>query len=104
MNDTERRRRGEVLEQEHEETEQPELFQVVLHNDDYTTMEFVVEVLESIFAKSPAEAYGVMMHVHQQGAGVAGMYPEEEAELKVGLVHEQARSAGYPLRATVEEA
>jgi ATP-dependent Clp protease adaptor protein ClpS len=103
MTDTERKHRGEVLEQEHEDTEQPALFRVVLHNDDYTTMEFVVEVLESIFGKSPAEAYGVMMHVHQRGAGVAGLYPYEEAERKVALVHEQARAAGYPLRATVEE-
>jgi len=103
MTDTERRYRGEVLEEGHQETDQPDLFRVVLHNDDYTTMEFVVEVLESIFGKSPAEAYGVMMHVHQQGLGVAGLYPFEEAEQKVALVHEQAMAAGYPLRATVEE-
>ena len=103
MADSEREQRGEVLEREHHETEQPELFRVVLHNDDYTTMEFVVEILEAVFDKSPAEAYGVMMHVHQRGAGVAGVYPQEAAEVKIAQVHDEAREAGYPLRATLEE-
>lgn len=104
MTDTERKHRGEVLEQEHEDTEQPALFRVVLHNDDYTTMEFVVHVLESIFDKGPAEAYRVMMEVHIRGRGVCGAYTWEEAETKVATVHELARSEGFPLRAGIEEA
>jgi ATP-dependent Clp protease adaptor protein ClpS len=85
-------------------TRRPQLFHVVLYNDDYTTMEFVVHVLESIFDKGPAEAYRVMMEVHTRGRGVCGAYIWEEAETKVATVHELARSEGYPLRAGIEEA
>jgi ATP-dependent Clp protease adaptor protein ClpS len=95
---------GEVLEKTREKTKKPELFKVVLHNDDYTTMQFVIEVLEGIFHKSPAEAYRIMMHVHTRGHGVCGAYPHEVAETKVSLVHEQARENGFPLRASLEEA
>ena len=103
MTDTERQRRGEVLEKTRRKTEQPRLFRVVLHNDDYTAMEFVVQILESIFGKSPAEAHRIMMQVHRRGTGIAGAYPHEVAETKVGRVHEEAREAGYPLRASLEE-
>ncbi len=103
MADTARRRRGEVLEQPKDETDQPQLVRVILLNDDYTTMEFVVQVLESIFERSPAEAYGIMMRVHQRGAGVAGVYSREVAEAKIADVHDEAGEAGYPLRATLEE-
>ena len=82
----------------------PTLFKVVLLNDDYTTMEFVIHVLESIFQKSPAEAYQIMMHVHVNGRGIAGTYPWEVAETKVDAVITQARGAGYPLKAVTEEA
>jgi len=82
----------------------PTLHKVVLLNDDYTTMEFVVHVLESVFQKSPAEAYRVMMAVHLNGKGIAGLYPWEVAETKVDLVMSLAREAGYPLRAVTEEA
>ncbi|MEE9293218.1 MAG: ATP-dependent Clp protease adaptor ClpS, partial [Acidobacteriota bacterium] len=85
-------------------TRDPEQFRVVLHNDDYTTMEFVIQVLESVFHKGPAEAYRIMMKVHTDGIGIAGIYPHEVAETKVDNVHEAARSQGYPLRASVEEA
>jgi ATP-dependent Clp protease adaptor protein ClpS len=81
----------------------PRLYRVLLHNDDYTTMEFVVEILETVFAKSPSEAYRIMMHVHQNGLGVCGAYPYEIAETKVALVHERARARGFPLRASMEE-
>ena len=87
-----------------EKTRRPELFHVVLYNDDYTTMEFVVHVLESIFDKGPAEAYRVMMEVHTRGRGICGAYTWEEAETKVATVHELARSEGFPLRAGIEEA
>ena len=82
----------------------PTLFKVVLLNDDYTTMEFVIHVLEGIFQKSPAEAYRIMMHVHLNGRGIAGVYPWEVAETKVDAVVTQARDAGYPLKAVTEEA
>jgi ATP-dependent Clp protease adaptor protein ClpS len=99
---TESERQGQVLEQPRDETRRPELYKVLLHNDDYTAMDFVVEILESVFSKSPAEAYRVMMHVHTAGIGVAGTYVHEVAETKVAAVHEAAREAGYPLRASLE--
>ena len=100
----ERKTDGEVLEKTRPTTKRPQLFKVVLHNDDYTTMEFVIEVLEKIFKKSPAEAFRIMMHVHTRGHGMCGAYPYEVAETKVGLVHDRAREQGYPLRASMEEA
>lgn len=103
MTDTQRDRRGEVLEKKREKTDQPRLFRVILHNDDYSTMDFVVQILESVFNKSPAEAYRIMMHVHTRGAGIAGVYSHEVAETKVALVHECASEAGYPLRASLEQ-
>jgi ATP-dependent Clp protease adaptor protein ClpS len=98
------KRQGGVLERTRPSAVQPRMYRVVLHNDDYTTMEFVVDVLETIFERSPAEAHGIMMRVHAQGSGVAGTYPFEVAETKVGLVHDRASVAGYPLRASVEDA
>jgi ATP-dependent Clp protease adaptor protein ClpS len=86
------------------EKKEPAQYKVVLLNDDYTTMEFVVQVLESVFQKSPAEAFRIMMHVHQNGRGIAGVYPWEVAETKVETVTSLARHAEFPLRATIEEA
>ena len=86
------------------EKKEPTLFKVVLLNDDYSTMEFVVQILEGVFQKSPAEAYQIMMHVHVNGRGIAGVYPWEVAETKVDTVIALARNAGYPLRAITEEA
>ena len=97
------KRRGGVLEKTRDLTKRPELYRVVLHNDDYTAMDFVVDILEAIFGKSPAEAYRVMMHVHQAGIGVAGVYTHEVAETKVAEVQGLAKEAGYPLRASFEE-
>ena len=102
MADTERRVDGEVLERTRQETKKPELFKVLLLNDDYTTMDFVVEILESVFNKAPAEAYRIMMAVHTQGQGLCGVYPYEVAETKVATVVELARDNGFPLRATME--
>ena len=82
---------------------EPNEYMVVLLNDDYTTMDFVVRVLESVFQKSPAEAYRVMMHVHVNGRGIAGIYPYEIAETKVDTVSTMARDEGFPLKATIEE-
>jgi len=94
---------GEVKERQRHKTQLPRLYRVILHNDDYTTMEFVVQVLEQVFKKSPAEAYGIMMHVHTRGVGVCGAYTHEVAETKLVTVHELAREAGFPLRASMEE-
>jgi ATP-dependent Clp protease adaptor protein ClpS len=102
MAETDRQAGGEVLERTKQETKKPELFKVLLLNDDYTTMDFVVEVLESVFNKAPAEAYRIMMAVHHQGQGLCGVYPFEVAETKVAAVIELARSHGFPLRASME--
>jgi ATP-dependent Clp protease adaptor protein ClpS len=82
----------------------PSLWHVVLINDDYTTMEFVVRTLEEIFDKGKAEAYRIMMEVHTRGRGVCGAYTFEVAETKVAAVHDLARDEGFPLRAGIEEA
>jgi ATP-dependent Clp protease adaptor protein ClpS len=83
--------------------QEPKQFKVVLLNDDYTTMEFVVSVLETVFQKSPAEAFKIMMSVHMNGRGIAGVYPWEVAETKVETVASLARGAGYQLKAVTEE-
>ena len=103
MAGTDRRTDGEILERTRQETKKPELFKVFLLNDDYTTMDFVIHVLEEVFQKSPAEAFRIMMQVHVNGRGIAGVYPWEVAETKVETVSTMARDAGYPLRAALEE-
>lgn len=80
----------------------PRRFKVVLFNDDYTPMEFVVAILEQVFGKSPAEATQIMLHVHRNGTGIAGVYIQEVAETKVVTVHRIAESRGHPLRAGTE--
>ena len=95
---------GAVKERAKTKSQDPTLYRVVLLNDDYTTMEFVVHVLETVFQKSPAEAYQIMMHVHVNGRGIAGVYPWEVAETKVETVTSMARHAEFPLRAQIEEA
>jgi ATP-dependent Clp protease adaptor protein ClpS len=102
MAGTEHQTGGEVLERTRQETKKPDLFKVLLLNDDYTTMDFVIEILENVFHKSPADAYRIMMAVHIQGQGLCGVYPFEVAETKVGTVVDLARSSGFPLRATME--
>ena len=102
MADTTRQTGGAVLERTADKTKEPPLFKVVLHNDHYTTMDFVVEVLELVFHKSPAEAHRIMMSVHIQGRGLCGVYPHEIAETRVAVVHDMARQRGFPLKASVE--
>jgi ATP-dependent Clp protease adaptor protein ClpS len=82
----------------------PPLFKVLMHNDDYTTMEFVVKVLETVFRRSAVEANRIMLNVHMQGVGVCGTYPFEVAETKVVRVHSLAREEGFPLKCSLEEA
>jgi ATP-dependent Clp protease adaptor protein ClpS len=95
---------GAVKERTDIKKQEPTLYKVVLLNDDYTPMDFVVHVLESLFQKSPAEAFRVMMQVHVNGRGIAGVYPWEVAETKADKVASLANEAGHPLRATIEEA
>ena len=95
---------GAVKERAENKTEEPKLYNVILLNDDYTTMEFVLQILETLFQKSPAEAYRIMMNVHRNGRGLAGVYTFEVAETKADQVAVLAAEAGYPLRATIEEA
>jgi ATP-dependent Clp protease adaptor protein ClpS len=104
MADEQRRTGDQVLERTKQQTQEPQLYKVILHNDDYTTMEFVVEILEGVFLKGPAEAFRIMMQVHVDGQGLCGTYPHEIAETKVATVHELARERGFPLRASIEEA
>lgn len=82
----------------------PPMHRVLLHNDDYTTMEFVVMVLQSVFHKSAAEATQIMLHIHRNGLGVAGVYSRDVAETKVALVEALARQHEFPLKCTSEEA
>lgn len=82
----------------------PPLYKVLLHNDDYTTMEFVVRVLESVFHKSNAEATQITLRVHRTGIGVAGVYGHEIAETKVAQVEALARKHEFPLLCSMEEA
>lgn len=80
----------------------PSLYKVLLHNDDYTTMEFVVLLLMTVFHHDQQAAHRIMMHVHQKGVGVAGIYPREVAEMKVQKTQALARSHEFPLECTME--
>ena len=86
------------------EVDVPPPFRVLMHNDDYTTMDFVVTVLEKIFFKSPEEATNIMLEVHRNGVGICGEYPHQIAESKVSKVHRMARERRLPLRCSIEQA
>jgi ATP-dependent Clp protease adaptor protein ClpS len=95
------RERG-VATQTRPKVTRPPRFKVILYNDDYTPMEFVVALLEQVFGKSPAAATELMLQIHRKGMGVAGVYVLEVAETKVATVHKLAEERGHPLRAGVE--
>jgi len=84
-------------------TKKPSMYKVLLLNDDYTPMEFVVHVLERFFRKSQEEATKIMLHVHQRGVGICGVYPYEVAESKVTQVVDFARKHQHPLQCTLEK-
>ncbi|RJQ50159.1 MAG: ATP-dependent Clp protease adaptor ClpS [Desulfobacteraceae bacterium] len=86
-----------------DDTDEPPIYKVLLHNDDYTTMEFVVEVLMHVFNKPVAEATRIMLNVHKQGVGLCGYYSYEIAETKVEAVHVLAVENGFPLKCTMEK-
>jgi ATP-dependent Clp protease adaptor protein ClpS len=97
-------REGGLVVKERVKTKKPKMWKVLVHNDDYTTMEFVVWVLVTVFHHSPEEAARIMLHVHQNGVGVAGVFTREIAETKTRKVVELARAHQFPLQATTEEA
>ena len=84
------------------QTEEPPLYRVLLHNDDYTPREFVVQILETLFNKPRDEATALMWHVHRNGVGTCGFYPLEFAETKVMQATAVARENGFPLKLTIE--
>ena len=84
-------------------TKKPSMYKVLLLNDDYTPMEFVVHVLEGLFGKGLEDATRIMLHVHRRGVGVCGVYSYEVAESKVGQVVDLARKNEYPLQCTMEK-
>lgn len=86
-----------------EDVREPRRFKVLLHNDNYTTMEFVIRVLVTVFNKNESEANAIMLRVHNNGVGVCGVYTAEVAETKLIRVQLLAREAGYPLKCTMEE-
>ncbi len=93
----------DVLTESETKLEKPRLFKVLLHNDDFTTMEFVVFVLQYVFMRSDPEALTIMLKVHNEGLGIAGVYPYEIAEMKSQKAMNLARAREYPLLCTVEE-
>lgn len=92
-----------VLTREKTKTKKPSQYKVLLHNDDYTPMDFVVGILTEIFHRSEPEAVQIMLNVHKKGVGVAGIYPLQIAETKVHKVHQLARSHKHPLKCSLEE-
>jgi len=94
---------GDVLTESETRLEKPPLYKVVLHNDDFTTMEFVVFVLIHVFLRSDAEAFAIMFKVHTEGIGIAGVYSFEIANMKAEKAMNHARAQEYPLLCTVEE-
>ena len=92
-----------VVAEEKTTLKKPPLFKVLLHNDDFTTMEFVVYVLQTVFQRSESDAIHIMLKVHQEGIGVAGIYTYEVAETKAEKVKSLAEANEYPLLCTIEE-
>jgi ATP-dependent Clp protease adaptor protein ClpS len=86
-----------------EEVREPRMYRVLLHNDDYTTMDFVVEILIGVFHKSAADATRIMLDVHKKGIGTCGVYTYDIASSRAAMVHELARKREFPLKCTIEE-
>ena len=82
---------------------EPAQYKILMHNDHYTTMDFVVQLLETVFNKPLSEAVQIMLNIHHQGVGLCGIYTEEIAETKVDTVHFLARQQGFPLKCSMEE-
>ncbi|MEJ2576874.1 MAG: ATP-dependent Clp protease adapter ClpS [Gammaproteobacteria bacterium] len=95
---------GLAVQESRPKLKRPPLYKVILLNDDYTPMEFVVEVLEHFFQMSREKATQIMLHVHTRGVGVCGVYTRDVAETKVGQVNDYSRAHQHPLLCTLEEA
>jgi ATP-dependent Clp protease adaptor protein ClpS len=102
MAENNRENQGSVATEEILEIKEPRLYKVLLHNDDYTTMEFVISILETVFHKSTPDATRIMLNVHNEGVGVAGIYTREISETKIAVVHELAKKNEFPLRCSME--
>ncbi len=94
---------ADTLIRDKDDVQEPPLYKVILHNDDYTSMDFVVMILERIFHKTTEEATRVMLNVHLEGHETAGVYTREIGETKVTTVHRMAQKNQYPLKCTMEE-
>lgn len=94
------KRQGDVLDAV--KVQRPRQYKVIILNDDYTTMDFVVDILINIFSHSYETAFALMLKVHKQGSGVAGLYSLQIAEAKVNEVHARARKEGFPLKCLIE--
>ena len=104
MSDPRSREEGGVATRDEISTEEPPMYRVLLLNDDYTSMDFVVLVLENVFRHSGPEAHRIMLAVHENGSGVAGVYTREVAETKIAVVHHLAAQNEFPLKCTMEPA
>ena len=93
----------DTIQSDRSETREPSMYKVILHNDDYTTMEFVVEILMMVFGKTLEKATEIMLNVHHNGQGICGLYTREIAETKVETVHHMAGNRGFPLKCTMEK-
>ena len=94
---------GQVLTESETRLEKPKMYKVLLHNDDFTTMEFVIFVLNKVFKRSEAESFAIMMKVHNEGVGIAGVYPYDIATMKSEKAMNLAKAQEYPFLCTVEE-
>jgi len=94
---------GQILTEHRPKTSKPSLYRVILLNDDYTPMDFVILILKKFFRKNDADATKIMLEVHNQGAGLAGIYPFEVAETKVYQVNEFSRAHRHPLKCIMEK-
>ena len=94
---------GTILEKQAQKLKPPSMYQVVLLNDDYTPMEFVVAIIQEYFSKDRETAMQIMLKVHRDGKGICGIYTKDVAETKVELVLMHARKAGHPLQCVMEE-
>ncbi len=103
MTNTSHQQDSNVLEKTRQDLKKPSKYKVLMLNDDYTTMEFVVDILKKVFGHSTLEATSIMLNIHKHGQGLAGIYTKEIAEAKVSQVHSAARSRGFPLKCEMEK-
>lgn len=92
----------DIVTKSQQQVQRPQMYKVLLHNDNYTTMEFVVHILEAVFHKTPAQASEIMLTVHNQGIAVCGVYTFEVAETKTATVHAIAEQYEFPLRCSIQ--